>query len=187
MLSDLERLAPGFLIASPGLKDPNFSHTIILLCSHDRDGAMGVVINRPAPMTMGEIMQQLEIDALKAPKQAVRLGGPVAIDAALLIYHAPDVLNAEEDIEIADQIWLTPRRSLIEAIAANRAPKNTVLYLGHSGWGAGQLEQELSQGSWLPLELDLELLFEVPAHKQWQYALDVGGYNLAALSGLRPN
>ncbi|MBW2732792.1 MAG: YqgE/AlgH family protein [Deltaproteobacteria bacterium] len=188
MTSDLERIAPGLLIAAPALSDPNFHRTVILLCAHNEQGAMGLVINREAPITTHEVMWQLDMDVRTETSQAVMAGGPVSPQSALLLYQPNQEQGDahEEELQVGDDLRLSPGRALLEAIAAGKGPARYHLFLGHSGWGPGQLEQEISHGAWLPAALRMNLLFDTPLDRLWDETLVAEGMSPAAFGLLSP-
>ena len=201
MVSELERLAPGFLVAAPSLIDPNFEHTVVLMCAHNEHGAMGLVINREAPITLGEIMRQLEMEMSEEHPRAALFGGPVSLESALLLYQdeAEVLLDAtaegglelegdedDDEMEVGAGLRLSPGRQLLARIAVGQGPQRVHLFLGHAGWAPGQLEQEIAQGAWLPVSLDLDLIFDTPLDERWQRALELGGLGAAALGGFTP-
>jgi len=187
MALDLEMLAPGFLIASPVLRDPNFDKTVVLMCLHNEEGAMGLVINRPAPFTMAEIMDQLDVEYDVELGQNALVGGPVALDNGLLLYRTrtPDE-QREDELKITDELRLCPSKELLQAIGKGQEPEEYHMFLGHAGWGPGQLEQEISQAAWVPAKLRLELIFSTPLEERWDEALSGEGLDMAQMSTFRP-
>ncbi|MGK3985815.1 YqgE/AlgH family protein [Sorangium sp. So ce136] len=186
MNSEASVLAPGFLIASPPLGDPNFDKTVVLLAVHSEGGALGFVVNRPAPMTLGELLSFAGYgNDLKDPGP-VYLGGPVQPSSGWILCLDP-ALGAEEAgvIPVGSRVRVTSSRSAFDALAADAvrgaaaedARRRTVL-LGYSGWGPGQLEREIAAGAWLPVPLDERVLFDVAADRRWEQAY--------ALLGLSP-
>jgi putative transcriptional regulator len=187
MLSDLQRIAPGFLIAAPSLTDPNFDHTVVLMCAHNEQGAMGLVINRTAPITATEIMRQLEMPADVASPQPALFGGPVSIQNALLLYEVDGQEElGKDELKVGDQLRLSPGKELLERISAGLGPQRYQIFLGHSGWAPGQLEQEIAQGAWLPASLRIDLIFTVPIEDRWEDALHKEGLHPAALGAFTP-
>ncbi|AUX46639.1 hypothetical protein SOCE26_081450 [Sorangium cellulosum] len=182
-------LAPGFLIASPPLGDPNFDRTVVLLAVHSEGGALGFVVNRPAPMTLGELLSFAGYgNELKHPGP-VYLGGPVQPSSGWILCLDPE-LGAEETgvIPVGARVRVTSSRSAFDALAADAArgavgaasadPRRRTVLLGYSGWGPGQLEREIASGAWLPTPLDERVLFDVAADQRWEQAY--------ALLGLSP-
>lgn len=186
MNSEASRLAPGFLIASPPLGDPNFDRTVVLLAVHSESGALGFVVNRPAPMSLGELLSFAGYgNDLKDPTP-VYLGGPVQPSSGWILCLDPD-LRADESgvIAVGTRVRVTSSRSAFDALAADAVrgtigsdPRRRTVLLGYSGWGPGQLEREIAAGAWLPTPLDERILFDVAAEQRWEQAY--------ALLGLRP-
>ncbi len=187
MVSDLQRLAPGLLIAAPALRDPNFSRTVVLMCVHGEDGAMGLVINRPTPFSIAEIMAQMDVECDVDLSQKALVGGPVAMENGLLLYRADASCEVRDDeLEIGEGLRLCPSREVLQAIGKGQGPKEHHMFLGHAGWAAGQLEQEIAQAAWVPATLRLELIFSVPLEARWTEALRGEGLHLAQMSTYRP-
>lgn len=187
MISDLETLAPGMLIASPSLNDPNFEHTVILVCVHNDQGAMGLVVNRPAPVTMNEILRQIGIKSTRSTDQAALVGGPVSLESGLLIYQDETGESAKDgELDITNQLRLCPHQELLYAISAGKGPRRYNIFLGHSGWGPGQLEREIAKGSWIPAAVHPDLLFETPPEDRWEYALRAEGLTPGQIGSFRP-
>lgn len=187
MLSQLESVAAGFLIASPALRDPNFDHAVVLMCMHGSDGAMGLVVNRPAPLSIEQLLKQIGIEGPVDTTQSVLIGGPVAIESGVLLYQADPATDPRDDeIVVTDELRLTPNQDMLRAIAAGQGPTRYQLVLGHSGWAPGQLEQEIAEGSWIPADLDLDLIFDMPIEDRWEGALLNEGLPPSALGSFRP-
>ena len=131
-----------FLIAMPGLQDPNFSRTVTYVCEHTDQGAMGIIINRPTEVTLGELLDQLDIPTrLDAVRDTlVYQGGPVQTDRGFVLHTAGPAFDST--LNINDQISVTTSRDVLEAIARGEGPAQTLIALGYAGWGGGQLEQE---------------------------------------------
>ena len=183
----LDQLAPGFLIAAPTLNDPNFSRTVVLMCMHNDEGALGLVINRPAPLTMLEILAQLDLPNDGVRDKAAMVGGPVAVESGMLLYRcsAQDEVR-EDEIVVSPELRLTPSSELLEEIALGEGPDQHLMFLGHSGWGPGQLEEEISSGSWIPAGLDVDLIFSSPMESRWELALATEGISIMGLGAFRP-
>jgi putative transcriptional regulator len=174
-------LANQLLVALPSLADPNFARSVTLLCQHDGDGAMGVMVNRPSEYTLGDVLDQMGIatddDGLRA--QPVLAGGPVHPERGFVLHdgHAWD-----SSLEIADNLFLTTSRDVLEALAVGTGPRSATVALGCAGWGAGQLEHELAENSWLTTPADRGVLFSVPLTERWQAAASQIGVDLARLA-----
>ncbi len=165
-----ETLANQFLIALPALADSPFARTVTLICQHDAEGAMGVVVNRPAEYTLGDVFEQMGIDseddALRA--QPVLAGGPVHPERGFVLHDGKG--EWDSSLEIADGLSVTTSRDILEAMARGEGPRHVAVALGCAGWGAGQLEHELVDNSWLTAPADGEILFALPLQQRWQAA-----------------
>ena len=171
-------LANQLLIASPALSDPNFARSVTLICQHDDDGAMGVVVNRASEYTLGEVLRQMNL-ASQDPRlddQVVLAGGPVHPERGFVLHDSARAW--ESTLEVADGLFLTASRDILEAMAAGEGPAHAVVALGCAGWGAGQLEYELGENSWLTAPADAELLFTLPLEQRWQAAAGSIGVDL---------
>ena len=175
-------LANQLLIASPALSDPNFARSVTLICQHDDDGAMGVIVNRASEYTLGEVLRQMNL-ASQDPRlddQVVLAGGPVHPERGFVLHDS--ALAWESTLEVADGLFLTTSRDILEAMAAGEGPAHAVVALGCAGWGAGQLEYELGENSWLTAPADAELLFAVPLEQRWQAAGQRIGVDMTRLT-----
>jgi putative transcriptional regulator len=163
-------LANQLLIALPALADPNFSRSVALICQHDDDGAMGVVVNRPSEYTLGDVFEQMGIgtddDALR--EQLVLAGGPVHPERGFVLHDGGHAWDSS--LAVADGLFVTTSRDVLEAIARGEGPSRSTVALGCAGWGAGQLEYELTETSWLTVPADADLLFSTPLEARWQAA-----------------
>jgi len=172
-----------FLIAMPSLEDENFSRSLTLICEHNEEGALGIVINRPTDFTLGELLQQMELieDADRFSETTIYSGGPVQVEHGFIL-HQP-VGNWEHSLLITDELALTTSRDLLEAITHGDCPSELFVALGYAGWGAGQLEYELSENAWLTTPADTDILFKLPVEQRWQAAASQLGVDLRLLSG----
>jgi putative transcriptional regulator len=181
MLTD-SHLTNHFLIAMPGLADPNFFHTVTYICEHSEDGAMGLVINRPMGLQLSDIFEQLEIDITdsRVINQPVYLGGPVQGDRGFVLHESST--QWESTLRVTDEISVTTSLDILHAIAHGSGPANTLVTLGYAGWGAGQLEAEIAQNAWLSGPAKSEIIFKRANHERWQAAADLLGVDLNLLS-----
>ena len=177
-----EFLTNQFLVAMPGMSDPNFSQTVTLVCEHSAQGALGIVINRPLSMTLGEVFAQLGFDTSKARLAAepVLQGGPVQTDRGFVL-HSPGP-RWDSTLPVSERLHLTTSRDVLDALARGEGPEEAVVALGYAGWDAGQLEAEVSQNAWLTVPMDERLLFATPIEDRWQAAGRLLGVNLLHLS-----
>lgn len=171
------------LIALPTLADPNFARTVALVCQHDDDGAMGVVVNRASDYTLGEVLRQMgiESDDPALLEQRVLAGGPVHPERGFVIHDGER--GWDSSLAIADGLFVTTSRDVLEAMARGEGPPQATVALGCAGWGAGQLEYELTENSWLTAPLRRELLFSLPLDQRWQAAAGQIGVDLMRLAG----
>lgn len=183
MKEEIVSLANHFLIAMPSLGDPNFSHSVTLICEHSSDGAMGVVINRLTDLRLRDVLEQLEIDASgsKHADTAIFLGGPVQNNRGFVL-HQP-LGNWESTLPVTETLGVSTSRDILEAIAQNRGPEKFLVALGYAGWGAGQLEHEITRNTWLNSPADHKILFDLPVESRWKAAAQLVGVDLNTLSG----
>ena len=172
-----------FLIAMPSLQDPNFHRTVTYLCAHNDEGAMGIVINRPLELNLGEVLDHMSIEVENddVNEMAVLQGGPVQRDRGFVIHepagHWDAVLSVTDDIAIATS------RDILTAVAHGDGPERAVVALGYAGWGAGQLEREVQQNAWLSGPADSSIIFDLPYDKRYESAARLLGVDLNRLSG----
>ena len=178
------------LVAMPGMMDERFARSVIYICAHSAEGAMGIILNRPAPnVNMPDLLVQLEIipepERISLPQRVGRMqvlmGGPVETSRGFVL-HSPDFHIAQSTLPIDDSVCLTATIDILRAIAAGTGPENAVLALGYAGWGAGQLELELQANGWLNCPADAELIFNTSADIRYVMALRRIGIEPAMLS-----
>lgn len=171
-----------FLIAMPGLEDPNFSRTVTYLCEHNSDGAMGLVINRPTEIELGEVLEHMEISAPDSPDLhlPVHEGGPVQPERGFVLHHP--IGEWESTMRITSDIGVTTSRDILISIAGGKGPQDMLIALGYAGWAPGQLEEELAQNTWLNGPANTDILFRTPYNKRWDAAARLLGVDLGTLS-----
>lgn len=173
------------LIATPSLRDPNFHQAVIYLCEHNEDGAMGLIINKPSPMKLGEILQQLKIEAAskEIEQHPVLIGGPLQQDQGFVIHtqHLPETDENDKDV-IQDNLTVSSTRDVLAAFAKGKGPKKILIILGHAAWDAGQLEQELAENAWIVTPTDSDILLNVPFNQRWRAAAALIGLDIDRLS-----
>jgi putative transcriptional regulator len=172
------------LIAMPGIGDPRFERAVIYICGHTAEHAYGLVLNRPVDgLTTPSLLQKLGVEsAIEVPPDPVLYGGPVEKERGFVL-HTADYLNSESSTLIDAGVALTGTRDVLEAMAShNRRPRHAFLALGYSGWGAGQLEQELQQNVWLTCDPDEAILFGHDYDHKWSMALNLLGIEAHQLS-----
>ncbi|MDH3638763.1 MAG: YqgE/AlgH family protein [Gammaproteobacteria bacterium] len=171
-----------FLIAMPALRDPNFEQTVTLICQHNQDGALGIVINRTINLTVGEVLAQMDLPSeyFNDADTPVHYGGPVQSERGFILHR--DIGNWQSTLAINEEIGLTTSRDILEAMAANEGPKHSLLALGYAGWGSGQLEYELGENAWLSGPADYDVIFSTPVGDRWHAAAKLLGVDLHVLS-----
>lgn len=178
------------LIAMPVMDDERFARSVIYLCAHSSEGAMGIIVNRPAgSIDFPQLLVQLDIinkaDQIKLPGSAedmrVLKGGPVDTGRGFVL-HSSDFFIKDATLPIDDGICLTATLDILKAIAAGSGPKHAILALGYAGWAPGQLENEIQHNGWLHCPADADLIFGPDAEDKYQRALEKIGIDLAMLS-----
>ena len=161
------------LIAMPTMADPRFANSVIYMCAHTEDGAMGIVVNRPlAAPSFTDLLTQLSVDPVP-PARTIRLcqGGPVD-NARGFVLHTAD-WTGDGSLRVDDKMALTASLDVLKAIAEGGGPAQGVLALGYAGWGPGQLDAEIQQNAWLSAPADLSLLFDDDHETKWRRALAI--------------
>jgi putative transcriptional regulator len=178
------------LLAMPGMADERFARTVIYLCAHSPEGAMGIVVNKPAnDLSFPDLLVQLDIipatDLIQLPQRVgavqVLMGGPVETSRGFVL-HSPDFFIDESTLPIDDGVCLTATIDILRAIAKGQGPANAVLALGYAGWGAGQLETEIQQNGWLSCPADASIIFGTAADHRYEMALRRMGVDPGMLS-----
>lgn len=154
-------LAGRFLIATPSMGDTRFKRSVILICDHDEEHAMGIVLNRAMPkLTVPTLLDQLGIEcSIKLPRVPVLDGGPCQRDRGFVI-HTDDWESDEATLPVASGIAMTATRDVLQAMARGLAPARSTLALGYAGWNAGQLETEIRENVWLVSDADPDIIFD---------------------------
>lgn len=178
-----QSLAPGFLIASPPLGDPNFDRTVVMLAVHNEDGALGFVVNRQAPMSLGELLKQADYDHCGDHDGDVWIGGPVQPQSGWIVIDDPSMEAGDGVIEVGARLRVSSSREVFDelardVVAGELERRRRLVLLGYSGWAPSQLEGEIARGAWLPVPLHDSILFDVDPEDRWEKAY--------ALLGLTP-
>lgn len=164
-------LGPGLLIASPQMRDPNFQGTVVLVCHHDPEGSLGVILNRPTDLKLGEVLAQLDVDAGDVAGDDVLWGGPVEQGAGFVVF--PGGVGSEAGWQLVNGLAVSHSREQLERLVLS-GRRDWLLCLGYSGWGPGQLVREMVDGSWLylsPTDFDGNLLFQDAVEDRYVLAL----------------
>jgi putative transcriptional regulator len=175
-------LANRLLVALPALNDPHFARSVALVCQHDGEGGMGVIVNRASEYTLGDVFEQMGIEASDEAlrSQIVLSGGPVHPERGFVLHDGGE--GWDSTLAVSERLYVTTSRDILEAMAAGNGPKHAVVALGCAGWGAGQLEQELTEDTWLSVPVDTGLLFETPIDARWQAAAGSIGVDLTQVA-----
>jgi len=175
------------LIASPTMGDPRFEKTVIYMCAHSQHGgAMGIVINKPVEgINFQELFEQLEIQNIAIESLQIQYGGPVENTRGFILHSAE--YTAEEVSEISPDISLSASIEILQDIASGNGPKQRIFALGYSGWGPGQLEDEIKQNGWLIVDADTDLVFGPELGQKWDQALAKIGIDPGKLSSQAGN
>lgn len=176
-----------FLIAMPNMGDENFVGTVIYLCDHTEHGALGLVINRPTTLKMSDLFEKVDLqlerhDLTDAP---VFLGGPVQNERGFVLHEqigTADESAYNSTLRIPGGLEMTTSKDVLEAMSHGKGPQKVFVSLGYSGWGAGQLEDELSRNGWLTVEAQHELIFDTPVELRYEKALGLLGIDINMLS-----
>ncbi|WP_105382055.1 YqgE/AlgH family protein [Neorhizobium alkalisoli] len=177
-----------FLIAMPGMKDGNFARAVVYICAHSAAGAMGFIINRPQPISFTDVLLHLKLldqtEAIMLPSDTrdfpILSGGPVETGRGFVL-HTDDFVS-ESSIPVSDEISLTATLDIIRAICNGRGPTRATMLLGYAGWGAGQLELEISSNGWLNCPADDDLIFDRALEGKYERALALMGVSPEMLS-----
>ncbi len=167
------------LIAMPHMVDPNFAGTVTYICEHNEHGAMGIIINRPTELTLGDVFEQMNMGQSHRD-EVVYAGGPVQIERGFVIHRPKGDWQATLPIE--DGICLTSSRDILAAYANNEGPEEAIIALGYAGWGAGQLEQEMLGNCWLNCPADERILFHIGFSERLEAAAAKIGVDMRLLS-----
>lgn len=187
MLLEKLNLTGQFLIAMPAMTDPFFSKTVTYICTHNQDGAMGVIINRTADISVAKLFQQIQLEPENTSllKKTVHFGGPVQTERGFILHEPQD--EYDSTIVVNNKVALTTSKDILVASAENKGPQKMLIALGYAGWTAGQLENELAQNAWLSLETDNlddihALIFDKADHEKFDCAMRMMGLDLVNLS-----
>lgn len=180
--NEFHSLTGKLLLAMPGMADPFFSQTATLICDHNEEGAMGVVINQPTEIRLQEVFEQLKFDAShgEAQDRLIGYGGPVGRDQGFML-HGTDTAVWSSSIEVVEGIYLTSSPDVVEAVSRGAGPGKWNFVLGYAGWGGGQLETELAGDSWIVTEATSELVFDTPAGELLKHAASQLGVEFSRL------
>lgn len=174
-------LSNHFLIAMPSMEDPVFGGAVVYLCEHNQHGALGMVINRPTNIKLGDLLEQMgpKPEVAQIAAKSVVFGGPVQEDRGFVL-HSPSS-EFSSMLKVTEEITFTTSRDVLEAVAAGDGPQRILVSVGYSGWGAGQLEQEISNNGWLTVAAEAEVIFDLPYEERYAAALKLLGISPSTL------
>lgn len=169
-----------FLVAMPSLNDPWFGHSVCYICDHNENGSMGLVINKPMGIHLGDIFSELDIEADNQADCPILQGGPVSPEQGFVLYQG--TYDEVQNLAITDGVRLSTSKDILANIAHGEGPEQIRVCLGYAGWEAGQLEEEIAGNSWLTVPADEDLLFNTPIDQIAQQAAKKLGIDLISIS-----
>lgn len=174
------------LVAMPSLADPNFQQTVTLICEHTAKGALGIILNRPLNMALGDVFRQLTLTSSdeRLCEQPVLRGGPVQQDRGFVLHPAPEEAGPDWDstLKVSATLHVTTSRDILSSMARGAGPANAVVALGYAGWESGQLEDEIRSNAWLTVPVDDAIIFETPFEQRWHASARLLGVDFGRLS-----
>lgn len=177
-------LTGALLVAMPGMSDPRFDRSVIYVCAHSAEGAMGLIINKPAQdVPLGALMDQLDIKVrANLRDRLVHIGGPVETSRGFVL-HGRDYSSRLKTLEVDSDFGMTATLDVLEDIATGEGPREALIMLGYAGWAAGQVEAEIAQNGWLTVDADPNLVFASDDEGKWAAAVGTLGIDPLGLSG----
>lgn len=171
-----------FLIAMPSMQEGFFAGTLTYICEHNENGALGIVVNRPISLNLGELFDQVNIPLTETRlvKLPVHFGGPVQTERGFVLHDTPG--NWDSTLRINDKLSLTTSKDILEAISEGSGPRNMIVTLGYAGWDQGQLEHEITENTWLTVAASEHILFDLPAEERLAAAMALIGVDYASLA-----
>lgn len=174
---EMESLQGKFLLATPAMPDPRFRQLVVYLCSHNDDGAMGVVINQPSPYSLADIFRGAEIAPPPGQLPRIYIGGPVEMTAAFFLFSAE--YKPANYLEVAPRVRLSGDSRILHDLSQGQGPKDFIFLLGYAGWAPGQLEQELTMNGWLTLPAEYDDIFHTADDLKWKKVAARHGIDIA--------
>jgi len=171
-----------FLIAMPAMQEGVFAGTVTYICEHNENGALGIVVNRPISLTLGEMFEQINIPLKEASlaQIPVHFGGPVQTERGFVLHEMSG--SWESTLRINDKLALTTSKDILDAIAIGKGPRNMIITLGYAGWDQGQLEHEVTENTWLTVPASEHILFDLPAEERLAASMALLGVEYASLA-----
>jgi putative transcriptional regulator len=174
-----------FLIAMPGMADDNFAGAVVYLCEHSDKGALGLLINKPTDITLRHLFEKvdLSLDRSELADEPVYFGGPVQTERGFVLHEALGASRFSSTMTMPGGLEMTTSKDVLEALASGTGPRRVLVTLGYSGWGAGQLEEEIGRNGWLNVAADPKIIFDTPPEQRYTRALALLGIDPRMLSG----
>jgi putative transcriptional regulator len=186
MSADRINLTNQFLIAMPGMADDTFAGAVVYLCEHTEKGALGLVINKPIDIKLGNLFEKVELslDAQELAEQPVYFGGPVQTERGFVLHEKSGAADGpySSTLSIPGGLEMTTSKDVLEALSHGNGPKRLLVTLGYSGWGAGQLEDEIGRNGWLTVGASPEIIFDTPIEQRYDRAVSLLGIDPRMLS-----
>ena len=182
-------LANQFLVAMPGMVDPNFAGSVIYLFEHTERGAMGLVVNRPTELDLATLFDKIELKLEIAPllEQPVYFGGPVQVERGFVLHEPIPSPSYSSSLIIPGGLTMTTSKDVLEALAIGNGPRKFLMTLGYAGWSAGQLEEEITLNGWMNVPLSrqqmINIIFDTPSSQRYEKAMSHLGFDPSHLSG----
>jgi len=186
--NDAKHLANQFLIAMPGMVDDTFAGTVVYLCDHTDNGAMGLVVNRPTDVALANVFDKIDLQLEIQPlaKKPVYFGGPVHTDRGFVLHEQKASIDYSSSLKVPGGLAMTTSKDVLEAVAAGSGPERFLMTLGYAGWSAGQLEDEISRNGWLNIQAPTsemaQIIFETPNEDKYDKVLALLGVDASFLS-----
>ncbi len=171
------------LVAMPSLADPNFAQTVTLICEHSPDrGALGIVVNKPLPMKLADVLSQMKLDPLDESigERPVLRGGPVHTDRGFVLHRPGGYWDSSH--QVSNLIQVTTSRDVLAAMANGQGPDDAFIALGYAGWESGQIEREMLDNAWLSIPADENIVFELPYEDRWPAVWRLLGVDLEKMT-----
>ncbi len=185
---DAKHLANQFLIAMPGMVDDTFSGTVVYLCDHTENGALGLVINRPTDVDLASLFDKIDLQLEIHPiaGEPVYFGGPVQTDRGFVLHEQGSLPHYSSSLRVPDGLAMTTSKDILEAVVVGDGPERFLMTLGYAGWSAGQLEDEIARNGWLnvpaPRDQMVDIIFDTPDEYKYEKVLALLGVDLSFLS-----
>ncbi|MDD2721222.1 MAG: YqgE/AlgH family protein [Gallionella sp.] len=170
-----------FLIAMPAMQEGFFAGTLTYICEHNENGALGIVVNRPISLTLGEMFSQISIPLhdSRLENMQVHVGGPVQTERGFVLHDMGR--DWQSTLRINDKLALTTSKDILEAVGSGSGPDNLLITLGYAGWEQGQIEHEINENIWLTVPANTRILFDLPAEARLPAAMALLGVDYASL------